>query len=98
MTTYTFSPIDDGTNGTGATGINDLGQIVGGYSDSSGAHGFLYSDGTYTTIDDALGTSTIAYGINNAGQIAGQYTDSSGTLHGFLATPPATTSYSRLLP
>ncbi len=34
MTTYTFSPIDDplaGGAGTGAVGINDLGQVVGTY-------------------------------------------------------------------
>lgn len=33
--------------GVSATGINDAGQIVGGYS----AGGFLYSGGTYTTIN-----------------------------------------------
>ena len=57
--------------------------------DSSGLeHGFLYSGGTYTTLDDPLGTEgTFASGINNAGQIVGDYYDSSGTLHGFLAGP-----------
>ena len=86
MTTYTFSPIDDGTNGTGATGINDAGQIVGFYEDSSGAqHGFLYSGGTYTPLNAPSGTKgTQAVGINDSGQIVGAYADSSGAVHGFL--------------
>jgi hypothetical protein len=37
--------------------------------------GFLYSGGTYTTLNDPLatGTNTFAYGINNASQIVGYY-------------------------
>src|SRR5262249_38909232 len=58
------------------------GQIVGEYTDSNGVHGFLYSDGVYTTIDDPLGNYTVAFGINNKGQIVGYYNDSSGA-HGF---------------
>ncbi len=75
-----------GAKGTEAYGINDAGQIVGDYADSSGAvHGFLYSGGSYTTLDDPSGTNgTIAHGINDAGQIVGYYIDSSGTEHGFL--------------
>ena len=38
MTTYTFSPIDDGTIATLATGINDAGQIVGEYEAVSYTH------------------------------------------------------------
>jgi probable HAF family extracellular repeat protein len=34
--------------GTQAYAINDLGQIVGGYGDISGAGEFLYSNGTMT--------------------------------------------------
>ena len=32
-------------------GINDAGQIVGTFYDGTGAHGFLLSEGTFTTID-----------------------------------------------
>jgi probable HAF family extracellular repeat protein len=33
--------------------INNSGQIVGNYTDTHGTfHGFLYSNGTYTTLDD----------------------------------------------
>ena len=43
------------------------------------------SSGTYTTLNDPLGTKgTQAYGINDAGQIVGDYIDSNGTEHGFL--------------
>ena len=75
------------TKGTEAVGINDAGQIVGVYFDSSGAqHGFLDSGGTYTTLNDPVSGAydTVATGINDAGQIVGNYTDSSGTPHGFL--------------
>ena len=42
---------------TAALGINDVGQIVGFYADSSNhQHGFLLSGGAYTTIDDSLST------------------------------------------
>ncbi len=69
-----------------AYGINDLGQIVGNYTDSSGeVHGFIDNGGTYTTLHDPLGAKgTFAQGINDAGQIVGYYIDSSGTMHGFL--------------
>jgi probable HAF family extracellular repeat protein len=33
------------TGPTEANGINDLGQIVGGYRNASGEHGFLLSGG-----------------------------------------------------
>ena len=59
------------TNGTNPIGINDKGQIVGVYTDSSGPHGFIYDNGTYTTIDDPSGGGTALLGINNAGEIVG---------------------------
>jgi len=70
--------------GTFAYGINNAGQIVGSYVDATGTHGFLFSDGTFTTIDDPLATQgTFALGINNAGEIVGLYVDAAGD-HGFL--------------
>jgi len=74
-------------------GINDQGQIVGYYTDASGAaHGFLYSNGQFTTLDDPnAGTGnfqgTLASRINNAGQIIGEFVDGNNVQHGFLATP-----------
>src|SRR5262249_35264435 len=47
-------------------------------------HSFLYSGGTYTTIDVPVANSfTFARGINDNGQIVGYYSDDIGT-HGFL--------------
>jgi hypothetical protein len=87
-----YTTIDD-PNGLNSvvTGINDRGQIVGSYGDSSGAvHGFLLSHGQYTTIDDPNAfSSTFVHGINDSGQIVGVYDDARGFgfSHGFTATP-----------
>ncbi len=58
---------------------------MGGYEDSFlKNHGFLLSGGSYTTLDDPLGTGdTFAFGINNADQIVGYYVNATGS-HGFL--------------
>ena len=55
--------------------------------------GFLYSDGTYSTLDVPGSIATEAIGINDLGQIVGYYTDAAGNEHGFLATstPEAST-------
>jgi hypothetical protein len=45
--------------------------------------GFLYSDGTYTTLSVPGSTQTAAYGINNKGQIVGGYETATGE-YGFL--------------
>jgi probable HAF family extracellular repeat protein len=62
--------------GTAAFGINDMGQIVGQFTDSKERlHGFLLSGGTYFTIDDPLGVDvSFASGINGSGQIVGDTT------------------------
>jgi hypothetical protein len=57
-----------------------LGKIVGLYQDSGGLHGFLYSGGIYTTLNDpaAFPGTTAASGINNLGQIVGNFGNGSG--------------------
>jgi probable HAF family extracellular repeat protein len=79
---YTFTTLDvpfPGAHDTGATGINNHGQIVGGYLDSRNQdQGFLDNRGVFTTI-----LNTEPQGINNQGQITGFYSDGRG-LHGFL--------------
>jgi probable HAF family extracellular repeat protein len=90
MPVQTYTTIDDplATTMTSARDINNAGQIVGEYIDSSNhLHGFLLSGGTYSPIDDPLATpiaGTSAYGINGSGQIVGKYTDSMNHTHGFL--------------
>jgi hypothetical protein len=67
--------------------INDSGQIVGLYVDASGMeHGFLLSNGAYSTIDFPGAIASEAAAINNHGQpeIAGSYVDSTGKVHGFV--------------
>ena len=46
----TYTTLDDplATNGTFASGINDMGQIVGTYFTNTGVHSLLYSGGIYT--------------------------------------------------
>ena len=87
---YTFTTINDplgtGTWGTQAYGINDAGQVVGAYEDSSNVfHGFLDINGNYTTIDAPGASRTSVNGINNAGQMTveastGSFIDTNGTL------------------
>jgi uncharacterized membrane protein len=90
-TLYSFTTIDvPGAIWTQVFGINDSGQIVGGYVASAvngqGFHGFLDTGGSFTTIDVPGATNTYAYGINGSGQMVGGYTDSVGIPHGFLDT------------
>jgi len=77
-----------GAFGTGVSGINNSGQMVGTYLNSSNnqSHGFVFSAGNYFTIDPPGSTSAIANAINNNGEIVGDYGDSGGAAHGFLAT------------
>ena len=48
-------------------------------------HGFLLSNGTYTSIDFPNATDTFIYGLNDLGEIVGRWDDSTGTVHGFYA-------------
>ena len=68
-------------------GINNLGQMVGGYFDATQdvQHGFLADANTFTTIDFPGSSSTWLNGINDRGQMVGSYADDvTGTWHGFL--------------
>ena len=81
-TTYTYTTIDPPgsvyTAGTIEGNINDKGEVVGFYQDSSGQHGFLLDDHeVYTTIDPPGSIQTSARDINDKGQIAGVYFDAS---------------------
>ena len=75
---FSFTTIDaPGSSSTFAMGINASGQIVGGFADSQGTHGFLLSGGSFTTINPPGGSTpafTFASGINDGGQIVGDLT------------------------
>ena len=70
---YTFTDLGTlgGTNSI-AYGINDVGQVVGYATTSSGtAHATLWDSGAPTDLGTLRGTNSNAYGINDAGQVAG---------------------------
>jgi hypothetical protein len=61
--------------------------IVGRYTDPLGEHAFVFSGGSFTTLDVPPSSTPKPRGINNAGQIVGYYVDASGKRVSFLATP-----------
>ena len=78
-----------------ASGVNDSGEIVGFYEDSSGVvHSYLESGGVFTTIDVPFSgaTATAAGAINNSGEIVGTWYDAT-TSHGFLLSGGTYTSF-----
>ena len=88
--TYSFTILEvPSTTSTFPTSINNSGQVAGYYYDSSGTHGFVYSNDTFTTLDvpvattGPVGTGTSPSSINASGQVTGYYFDNSGT-HGFV--------------
>jgi len=83
-----------------ATGINDLGQVVGNNFDSNfdWSHGFIWQNGVMTDINALIPADSnlfviSASNINERGQISGMATVQSGPhtgdIHAFLATPVA---------
>jgi hypothetical protein len=80
-----FTQIDvPGAACTSISGQNEHGDIVGGYSDGTTTHGFLFCKGVFLTLDYPGANDTVAFDINNAGVIVGTY---NGGSRGFVATP-----------
>jgi uncharacterized membrane protein len=77
------------TGGTAIYGINDLGEMVGHYWDTSNVeHGFvLQPNGKFQKYDVPGAALTSAGAINNLGQVAGHYADSSCNSLGYIGTP-----------
>jgi probable HAF family extracellular repeat protein len=75
-----------------ALGINSADQVVGSFTDGTGAtHGFLFDEQskTYATIDDPNGVKgptalTVLNGINDKGQVVGFFLDKAGNTDGVL--------------
>lgn len=72
--------------GTEANGINNLGEVVGDYTDSGGfTHGYFSIPGSNpVTFDVPGGVLTIANAVNNKGVIVGIYVDNANVVHGFI--------------
>ncbi|MGB2714381.1 MAG: DUF1566 domain-containing protein [Vicinamibacterales bacterium] len=76
-----------GAQSTRANGINNHGDIVGGFIDGEGLHGYLQRGTVVTTIDAPGATQTEAFGINDRNEIVGCFHDTAGLEHGFLRSP-----------
>jgi uncharacterized membrane protein len=71
--------------------INERGQIIGIYSETSpdtqvgtDTRGFLFDGGEVTRIDVPGAMQTQAFDIDSDGRIVGEYLDAAGTFHGYL--------------
>lgn len=65
-----------GSTFTEASGINNLGQVVGTFIDSVGIpHGFIYLNGVFTTVDYPSAAHNYAFGINDAGSVVGSFSE-----------------------
>src|SRR5208282_961277 len=84
--TLSYKTIDPpGSTYSVAESINNKGQIVGFYQNSTGQeYGFLDSGGIYTTIDPPGGIQAIPTAVNAKGQIVGTYADTGSVSHAFL--------------
>jgi hypothetical protein len=73
--TYTYARISPpGALSTGANDLNDSGEVVGYYYDGNFGLGYLYSNGTYTTLGLSP-RSTSANALNDSGEVVGSYLD-----------------------
>ncbi len=92
---FSFTTIDfPGATRTRAVGLNDHGDIVGDYRDSSGVfHGYLLSHGNFTTFDPPGSIQTRGLAINNLGVIGGTFLDSSNARHSYLLNHGAFTIF-----
>lgn len=74
------------SSNTYAYSINDSGESVGDYTDSSGYPHCFYRDakGNITQLNAPNTYLTACFGINDAGVIAGSWVDLNGQLHAFL--------------
>ena len=84
-----------GATATVPIGINDSGQVVGGWvgpdaivnpvtGELGPVHGFLWERGRVKKFDVPGATTTAPYEINNHGQIVGNYADADAAQHGFV--------------
>ena len=76
-----------------ANGINDNGIIVGNYTDAaSHRHGFIFTNGSYTTYDFPGAIRTFLNGVNNSGHVIGYYRDVFNIVRGVILYNNTTTT------
>jgi uncharacterized membrane protein len=82
--TYFDAPGVQGPFGTFPYGINDSGQIVGQFADSTGFHSFLLDSNRFSLINVPQSSDTHVQGINISGQMAGYFSGPMADTHGFI--------------
>jgi PEP-CTERM motif len=90
-------PVNDNSQ---ATGVNDLGTVVGFYQEGPNFTAFVDKLGAITSFQFPGSTSTQALGVNDLGDIVGDYIGADGEMFGFLdnggkfstINPPGATS------
>jgi hypothetical protein len=93
--TYRYVAINfPGASSTVASGINNVGEIVGFFTTGVANcqfgstickfHGFKLKNKVFTRIEIAGATNTRVLGVNDAGDVVGDYQTSDGHIHGFL--------------
>ena len=71
---YQFTTIDvPGTSDTEAYGISNTRLVSGFYVVNGTGHGFLWRDGTLTTVDQGSGSNTLLGDVNEPQMVAGNY-------------------------
>jgi len=82
----TFRTVPVPTQGvSNATGINDIGAIVGNFFVNARSEGFLLFRGKFTTFKFPGSDETTPHDINNHAQIVGDYLEANHAQHGFIA-------------
>jgi probable HAF family extracellular repeat protein len=84
-----ITDLDTGTcsSSSSANGINDSGQIVGGFvnpANGPATHAFLDSGGVITDLGTFGGFDSTANAINDSGKIVGSYITSQGGSHAYM--------------
>jgi probable HAF family extracellular repeat protein len=85
-TSYTYTNIDvAGATETLAWDVNNHGQVAGQSIDADNiSHGFVYSNGSYASIDGPSGSmGSAAFGVSDTGTVVGYYNDAAGS-RGFI--------------
>lgn len=89
---YEFTELTvPGADVTVASGINDDQHVVGWYHEGDRVRGFIYRNGTYTTVDYPGAALTQLQGIGPGGEIVGVYRkpeEPKVAYHGFRLTMP----------
>jgi len=79
-----FSPLDVPGATASLPAMISAGRVVGGYTDSTGLHGFSLIQGVVQTIDCPGSTFTFISGLDPQGQMVGGYGTADGNGHGAL--------------